>query len=415
MNSSLPKLLYLGFAFPPGVAGRFPEAQPAGHLMETNLITHLRPWFEIRSVGISWIDVEKVPGGDPSPGLPHALNLLDRAPELYHRYRSLARLRRAYRCWTAEGWVPTAIIFFNFSPVYNAFIRWLKRGPGTPRLIVRLADSMNLQRDYSWVRRVRHRFKPLTWSDREMAGYVDAAISSSRATEPFFVTRGIPWYWLPNGVDPQRAIRPVDTAAAAQGPVQFGYFGSVAEYTGLPKLLEIFRSKPRDAVLNVCGYGKGRTRIANLCARHPRIRIHLPRSPDECLRLASQWDVLVNPRPLLPGNENNFPSKVFEYALTGRCILSTRLSGVDQVLGPGAFYCDEAALAPTLGAALDHLSTLSRVELNRRGKKIQERLLAEFRWAQQAAQAAEFLHDVISGRPSLSHSQIVQPQVAAPV
>src|SRR5271169_2951060 len=55
------KLLYLGFAFPPGVAGRFPEAQPAGHLIETSLVNSLRTWFEIRSVGISWIRVEDVP------------------------------------------------------------------------------------------------------------------------------------------------------------------------------------------------------------------------------------------------------------------------------------------------------------------------------------------------------------------
>src|ERR1043166_6861091 len=124
--SNAPRLLYLGYAFPPGVAGLFPEAQPAGHWIETNLVNALRPWFEIRSVGLSWIRVEEVPTGDPSSGLPNALNLLDKKPELFHRWKSLVRLKRQYLDWIRQGWNPDAILLCNFSPVYNGFIRWLK-------------------------------------------------------------------------------------------------------------------------------------------------------------------------------------------------------------------------------------------------------------------------------------------------
>ena len=46
------RLLYLGFAFPPGVQSRFPGINPAGHRFETEMITALRRHFEIRSVGL---------------------------------------------------------------------------------------------------------------------------------------------------------------------------------------------------------------------------------------------------------------------------------------------------------------------------------------------------------------------------
>lgn len=102
--SRKPQLLYLGFAFPPGVASFYPEAQPAGHLIETGLVNSLRPWFDIRSVGISWVNVTEVPPGGSSPGLPHELNLFDRSPEMLHRLCSLLRLKKRYDAWVKSGW-----------------------------------------------------------------------------------------------------------------------------------------------------------------------------------------------------------------------------------------------------------------------------------------------------------------------
>src|SRR5688572_3396993 len=115
------RVLYLGNAFPPGVSALFPELQPAGHLIETNLIRSLDNYYEVRSVGISHVDVSRLgPFPSASPGLPNAFNLLDRRPELWNWWRSLWRLRRAYQQWETEGWSPELIVVCNFSPVYNA-------------------------------------------------------------------------------------------------------------------------------------------------------------------------------------------------------------------------------------------------------------------------------------------------------
>src|SRR5512146_3282617 len=94
----LPRLLYLGNALPPGVSKLFPECQPAGHLVETSLIRSIEPWFDVRSVGCSGLDLRHVRANlQDSLGLANALNLIDRAPEVYHRRHSLWRLRREYR------------------------------------------------------------------------------------------------------------------------------------------------------------------------------------------------------------------------------------------------------------------------------------------------------------------------------
>jgi len=393
---ALPKLLYLGFAFPPGVTGRFPEAQPAGHVIETNLVTSLRPWFEIRSVGISWIRVEAVPPGDASPGLPHELNLLDKWPELFHRWNSLARLKRQYQAWLAEGWRPDIILVCNFSPVYNGFLRWLKGQPQAPRVVLYLADSMNLQRKFSWTRRLRHRFKPLMWPDSEMVRYVDSCVAVSSSTEQFFAARRLPWFWLPSGCDASRALKP-RSLEGISGPIRVGYFGTLAAHGGVPALLQVFLRRERTSELHICGYGKAKEEIAAQCQRHPHLRFHGPHKPDECLQFAQDCDVLVNPRPLSPGNENNISSKVFEYALSGRAILTSRVSGVDRVLGDQAFYFDETDFEQTLDVALEKVAETPRAELYRRGLRLQERLLKDYSWPEQGQRVARFLGELIPG------------------
>ena len=105
--------------------------------------------------------------------------------------------------------------------------------------------------------------------------------------------------------------------------------------------------------------------------------------------------MLVKPRPSVPGNDNNFSSKVFEYALSGRAILTSRLSGVDAVLGNEAFYFDEHDFDRGLRAALKQVAATPRAELRRRGAAIQERLLTQFTWAQQGQKLAGFLCDVL--------------------
>ena len=118
---------------------------------------------------------------------------------------------------------------------------------------------------------------------------------------------------------------------------------------------------------------------------------------DFVLQFAQQCDVLINPRPLWPGHDNNFSSKVFEYALAGRAILTSRVSGVDLVLGEEAFYFDETDFDRSLGGALVRVAETPRAELRRRGAAIQNRLLTEFSWQRQGERLAQFIHAVLGG------------------
>lgn len=388
------RLLYLGNAFPPGVSALFPELQPAGHLIETNLVQAARPEFDIRSVGIFSVNLETLPQPlAPSPGLPNALNLRDGHPALLTRWQSLRKLRRTYQHWLDAGWRPDVIVVCNFSPVYNAFIRRLARKRPRPRLVLYLADSTLLDVPLARGKRLRYRFKPFKWLDDEMAECYDACVAVSAETRERFERRGVPWLWLPNGIDPARVRH--DAAGPDSGPIVFGYFGHAGEHTGVPHLLQRFAAKPRSARLKICCFGKARSELAARFGQAPNISFHGPFPPEGCVTFGTSCDVLVNPRPQAPGNRNNFPSKIFEYALAGRAVLSSQLSGADQILGAQAYYFDAQRYQATLEQMLDTLAATPRAELRERGRAVQQHLLANYQWSVQGQRLISFLQNLL--------------------
>lgn len=395
----LRRILYLGNAFPPGVSALYPELQPAGHLIETNLINSVRPCFDIRSVGLSSVRVDRLPRPLPqSPGLPNALNLLDRRPTLINEIRSSWRLQRAIHQWRREGWMPDLVLVANFSPSYNAFVRCLARQKCRPRLVLYLADSTLLDVPIPALRRLRYRFKPFKWLDNEMADLYDACVAVSTETEARFSAQKVPWLWLPNGMDAAR-IRSLTTGPES-GPMMFGYFGSAGAHTGIPQLLNLFTAKPRLTHLKVCCFGKARTGLAARFGGSPNVSFHGPFDPEGCVEFGTGCDVLINPRPIMPGNRNNFPSKVFEYGAAGCAQLSSRLSGADRVLNSHAYYFDAGDYDASLGRMLDTLATIPRSELRRRGRELQNHLRAEFPWETQGQRLVAFLQDLLLRAPA---------------
>ncbi len=388
------RLLYLGFAFPPGLQAVHPTLNVAGHAFETQMIAALRDHFEIRSTGL--LPVEVKPGISPesSPGVNHDLLLIEKPPEVVSRQRALAQLKRQYIRWRDEGWIPDAVMVYNLSPVYSGFIRWLKRQSPRPKLVLLLLDSPTLGERLSALKKLRYRLKPLTYPEDEMLGCFDACVGLSPAVERYFSPRQIPFLWMPGGCTPSRADSLVraDDASANVLPIRFGFFGWLGPHTGILELLEVFRGTRFPNALHICGGGKAESVVANAAVDDKRIQFHglLP-TPDDCLQLAQSWDVLINPRPAIRGNENNFPSKIFDYALCGCSILSTRLAGIERVLGPEAFYFDERDFAASLRSQLLAIADMSRAELRRRGSALRARIARDYSWSRQASEIAQFL------------------------
>jgi hypothetical protein len=391
-------LLYLGFAFPPGVAALNPGLNPAGHALETQMIAELREYFEVRSTGVLPLAPPVVEAADPATGIAHDLILLEKPPELFHRFRSLARLKAQYRRWRAEGWEPDVLLVYNLSPIYNQFLLWLRRHPKCPKLVLLLLDSPNLGVPVRRWKQFRRRFKPMHTADTEMIRRFDACIGLSRETAKYFRPRNVPFLWMPGGCTPARACHADRTEDQRNGAVLLGYFGALAEHAGVRPLIETLLATEVPACLAICGYGKLSETVSTLADQNPRLKFHGLLTPADCLNFGRACDVLVNPRPASHGNENNFSSKLFDYSLTGRAILTSQLSGAEEVLGPEAFYFDPHDFNRSLRESLLAVTKTPRGELDRRGTAIQQRVISQFSWGKQGSRVASFLKGVCAGQ-----------------
>lgn len=391
MTTKRLRIFYLSNAFPPGVTGRFPAVNPAGHATETRMTQALSQTTELSSITLLGGEVHgKLEPRDDSMGLEHELILWERDPMLWHRWRSWRALREHYLGKLARDGQPDIVLVRNLNPVFNRFVRWLRQQHPRPRIVLVFADSGTLGQKIPFSRRFRYAFKPMQVLDQDAIGWYDACISFGIGTRRYFDALGIPWMWMPSAFNFQ--YDPPAVAVQRSGPIQFGYFGALAEHAAVLPLVETFVAAEVPGALRVCGFGKLSGKLAELSARHPNFKFDglLPKQSD-CLDWAQQVDVLINPRLNIWGLENSFPSKIFEFGMTGKAILTTRTGGVDQVLGDEGLYLESDGFENSLREQLRAIAAMDRSELTRRGTAIRERLLKDYTWDKQAERMVDFL------------------------
>ena len=361
------------------------------------MIEALSRLASVSSVGMMAREIfGKLEPGDGSMGIEHELLLWDRRPEIWHRWRSWRQLRRFYLEKTARDGLPDVVMMKNLGPAYNRFIRWLGHQRPRPLIVWLLADAGSLGRKISFSKRLRYAFKPMvTLDETEAIPWFDACISFSLDTRQYFEPRGMPWLWMPAAFNFH--YEPPAANPSENGPVRFGYFGTLGAHSHVLEMTQAFFRAEVPGTLHACGYGGLSGTLKQLAGQHPNFHFDglLPRQSD-CLPWAQKVDVLINPRPRAMGLENTFPSKIFEYAMAGKAILSTRTGGVDEVVGPEGFYIENENFEESLQQKLREIARMDRVELLRRGRAIRNRILAGYNWDAQARRMIEFLTGIVA-------------------
>ena len=126
-------------------------------------------------------------------------------------------------------------------------------------------------------------------------------------------------------------------------PITFMYSGLLNHVTGINLLLDAMKqTKRQDIRLWISGKGELEEAVKAAAEDDDRICYlgHLPY--EEYVRMLQKVDVFVNPRDMsLPENQNNFPSKIMDYLVTGKAIVSTRFAGWESFT-ENIFFCDNS-------------------------------------------------------------------------
>lgn len=395
-------MLYLGNQCPPGWAGRYRSNHR--YCGEVFLWQKLSELADVSTVSLLhhlfW--EKRFEPRDETPGLNHELIIWDRNPALWHRWISWRQLRAFYLKKIEQGKMPDAIVVCNLQHVFNHFVKWLRRQPRRPLIVLQICDSGGLGEKSPLSRRLRYLFKPMQMLEAQSVKlYEDGCILSSVTSKKYFEPRGIPWHWHPANYKFEYEPPPPSGGA---GPINFGYFGTITKVYAITSVVRAFLKANVPGTLYMCGGGEPdqEEELKKLSALHPNFRFdgYLPKESD-CLDWAQKVDVLINSRFPVRGQENSFPSKVLEYGIAGKPILTTHVGGTAAALGDEGIYFETDNFEESLAKKIREVSTMDRAELQRRGRAIRERVLRDFSAQEQAKRVVTFLEGLVkAGRPA---------------
>lgn len=115
----------------------------------------------------------------------------------------------------------------------------------------------------------------------------------------------------------------------ADKSLRFMYSGLLSQVTGVDQLLQAFSLLESDHTeLILTGKGPLLDEVIAATKKDSRIQYLGSLSYEDYLATIGEADLLINPRNMaLPENQNNFPSKIMDYLVSGKPILSTAFAG----------------------------------------------------------------------------------------
>lgn len=169
------------------------------------------------------------------------------------------------------------------------------------------------------------------------------------------------------------------------------YVGALIEYNGIESMLKAFNKVGNDDV-NLVIYGSGplQSLVESYAAKDKRIIYKGQTDNESLLTIQKHSDFLINPRPVDSYISNvTFPSKIFEYWLSGTPILSTRLECLTEDFSS---YLNFVSDNPE-NMALDINSYLQMDYslLKTKAEKARKIISTDFNWTKQAEWIVNFM------------------------
>lgn len=171
------------------------------------------------------------------------------------------------------------------------------------------------------------------------------------------------------------------------------YGGSLNQYSGILTLAKAMKYIPnKDIFLDIYGSGEGEDEIKKLADSDRRIRFWGRVDNETMLQKQQEAYLLANPRPV---NDSismvTFPSKIFEYMLSGTPIVSTRLSGFTEEYNDKMFFFYDETEEGLANAIINILKKNSE-ELVECAKRAYQFVCHERSWKKQVEKINQYLH-----------------------
>lgn len=282
----------------------------------------------------------------------------------------------------------TIVLAFNMYPQIGTPARWLKKKYHCK--IVSLLADLPIDDDYGRKGLAKLLRTVFDGQTKRNILEADKVIVLNKYARELFAPN-IPYLVVDGGINLSEFDCSSDRLQYENREKNIVYCGSLAGYSGVKELVKCLEKvKDQSIVLDI--YGKGTLEGYINSKKSERIRYHGSVTNQEMLQIQKSAWLLVNPRPvddLIA--QVTFPSKIFEYMMSGTPVLTTKLNGFSEAYEGKVFFANNNS-TDELAKCINEISKLSNEELKKIAKDAKDFLMKEKTWEKQTEKIASFIN-----------------------
>ena len=391
------KIIFLGYVVRPQEADALSGNCVASNKMQWNIIKNLSMFKDVQIDSISIMPIAAFPNDKILVHRREEIELFPMVKSIRIGFlnvpfiKQFMQSRQVYR--EAKKILrknPNAIIlYFNLFPQLGFSMRKISKKYPKAKVVCLLADLTLDKKVSSNIisRFIRKRFDALTKKNLiRCSNYIvlNQAMLQGLGDKNYITIDG--------GVDSQQIIPYHNTEKVERNIL---YSGALTEYNGVENLLKaMVELKDYNVVLDLYGTGELDELVTTFANKYKNIRYHGKVPNEEVMRNQREAWLLINPRIINSQiSKYSFPSKTFEYMLSGTPILTTKLSAYTWEYEDKMIFIENDSESGLVKAITDVLS-MDQKELNNFAYKAYRFVCSERTWEKQCKKIHDFLLDL---------------------
>ncbi len=394
------KLLFLGYAISLDEAHSIIGPSVAGNKMQINVLKNLYNKNNLEVISITLYPIAPYPITRNIYIKKEIINLFDNFYSLKISFLNFPIIKQFIATWSiyfaAKKIIKRehikTIFTFNMFPQIGLPARWLKKKYGC-EIITLLAD---LPIDDTIGRKgisflLRKYFDKLA---QESIMYCDKVIALNKSAVEIFAPSS-DFIIVEGGIDPTEMY---DISNKKFQIKNILYSGALVEYSGIINLIEAMRFvKDSEVVLDIYGRGQLEEYVKQCSENMKNVNYYGSVDSETIKKMQYEAYLLVNPRPVYdPISIVTFPSKIFEYMISGTPILTTRLNCFTPEYFDKMFFV-ETNEPKELSEMINYIMSLPIDKLQNIALLAKQFVLREKTWDIQGKRIYEFITKANNG------------------
>ena len=389
-------ILFLGYAVDSITASKLSGASVAGNKMQLNVLRELSKYEDIHLNAITvypvaaypkdkiYIAKKEIPIVDDVTGKRVAfLNL----PLVKQAWQTLSVYFQAKRFVKTDK--NTIVLSFNLYPQIGLPLKWLKEKHHVPT--VSLLADLPIDDNYSrkglsvYFRKLFDNLtlKAIAVCDRLIVLNENAIKQYAPGKEHIVMEGGIDL----KEVGAHNSIK--------SGLKNIVYSGALTEYSGIRNLIGAMKYVKDDAIILQI-YGSGLLSEEIIKNNDKNVQYMGSVTNDEMRRIQSGAWLLANPRPVDdPIAQVTFPSKIFEYMVSGTPVLTTRLNGFTEEYKDKLFFT-VGDNAKAIAQKINEITAMPPEMLHEKAAAAKDFIVQNKTWEIQGLKIYKFLHKAVN-------------------